>query len=319
MRQAWSADATLLWRGVAIMDFETYEMPGSQAFDANGTTVNRQTGSLRQKPNLHPRAEFCVFTTVRWDPMLTASAENTAASCHTPCPIYMLEHHWTRLQVAKWSTSFARSSPAELLRQLLVAVQQWLLKNPGAKPEALRLKHRVFADSRTITDISPVPRIPMSQLFPDTLGLPPDPPPSQEWEVCLNDIPTEVSETTMYKTSERHFYDRARHVAGIQSYTERREVLLFNPEHEVMDGSISSAYFWRNGQWVTPQSISGGQQGTTRRWALQKKLCVEDAVSVDGLRDGEVVWLSNASKGYFRGRYLAPKGSSDNDCKPTTP
>ncbi len=34
-----------------------------------------------------------VFTTLRWDPALLNSAQNTAASCHRPCPFFMLEHH----------------------------------------------------------------------------------------------------------------------------------------------------------------------------------------------------------------------------------
>ncbi|KAI7305042.1 hypothetical protein KC315_g14881 [Hortaea werneckii] len=284
------------------MDYASYDHPSKQSFDEYGRSV--KNGAKRNPQDLEGDGEFCVFTTVRWDPMLIKSSENAAASCNQSCPIYMLEHHWTRLQVAKWSTSFTRSSPAELLWQLLTAVQHWLAKNPDQQVDALRLKHKVYADSHTVTDIMPVPRIPIEQLFPSSLGRPTDPPPSPEWEIYLDDRPTEVSETTMYKTSERFCYDRARATAGIESYVERKEVLLFNPEGEIMDGSITSVYFWRDGQWVTPESMSGGQQGTTRRWTLQKKLCIEGKIHASDLREGEVVWLSNASKGYFRGRFV---------------
>lgn len=288
------------------MDHAAYDPPHqvftSKVSAVDGSNGHGQTGNGN---------DFCVFTTVRWDPMLMRSPENAAASCNQSCSVYMLEHHWTRLQVAKWSTSFTRSSPAQLLWQLNTAVQQWVAKNPDQHVEALRLKHRVYADSRTATEITPVPRVPLSQLFPSSFGEPDDAVRKDDWEVVLDSMPTEVSETTMYKTSKRYCYDRAREAAGIQSYMERKEVLLWNDQREVMDGSITSVYVWRNGRWVTPESMSGGQQGTTRRWASQQGLCVEASVKVKELKHGELMWLSNASKGYFRGRFVAPAANGD--------
>ncbi|TKA30773.1 hypothetical protein B0A50_02493 [Salinomyces thailandicus] len=261
------------------MDHAAYDPPHqvftSKVSAVDGSNGHGQTGNGN---------DFCVFTTVRWDPMLMRSPENAAASCN---------------------------HPAQLLWQLNTAVQQWVAKNPDQHVEALRLKHRVYADSRTATEITPVPRVPLSQLFPSSFGEPDDAVRKDDWEVVLDSMPTEVSETTMYKTSKRYCYDRAREAAGIQSYMERKEVLLWNDQREVMDGSITSVYVWRNGRWVTPESMSGGQQGTTRRWASQQGLCVEASVKVKELKHGELMWLSNASKGYFRGRFVAPAANGD--------
>ncbi|KAH9816970.1 aminodeoxychorismate lyase like protein [Teratosphaeria destructans] len=244
-----------------------------------------------------------VFTTVRWDPTLEKSEHNTKASCNMLSPFYMLEHHWTRLQVVKWTFSIERSSPQELLHTLQKAVQQWHDRHPEQHPAALRIKHRVFKGGRSYTELMPSPALPLENLFPSTLGKPPSPT-EPEWTASLDDQPTEASESTMFKTSDRACYERARRSAGINSFFELKEVLLYDPSGEVLDGSISTPYFWRDGRWVTPPSWVGGLQGTTRRWALEKKLCVEASVKKDDLEGDEMIWFSNAARGFFRAKFI---------------
>lgn len=253
--------------------------------------------------------ESYVFTTVRWDPTLLSSEDNTRASCNRPSPFYMLEHHWTRLQVAKWHVSLARSSPAELLTNLQSGVQQWHARNPSETPESLRVKLRIYKDGKMSIELIPVDRIPLCRLFPTTFGSPA----SMEkpgWTAVLDDRGTEKGAATMYKTNERAMYERARSVAGITSFYQTKEVLLWNTDDEILDGSISTPYFWRNGRWITPASWSGGQQGTTRRWALERGLCVEDCVKRQEMKDGEIIYLSNAVRGYFPARYTAKSQDS---------
>lgn len=67
------------------------------------------------------------------------------------------------------------------------------------------------------------------------------------------------------------------------------------------EGSLTSVYFARGGRWVTPPVDSGGQAGTTRRWALDEGLCVEEVVRREGVAEGEVVWVSNGVRGFIRG------------------
>lgn len=49
---------------------------------------------------------------------------------------------------------------------------------------------------------------------------------------------------------------------------------------------------------------AGGQRGTTRRWALSKSLCMEETVSIDTVRVGEGLWVSNAVKGFGFGKII---------------
>ena len=247
-----------------------------------------------------------IFTTLRYDPLLTTSPENTASSFNRPCPFYLLEHQWTRLQIANRCTSFYRSrepsngygGPSNFLYGLLGSVNKWRDSNPDKPPEAMRIKVRAYTSGRNTTEIQPLPRIPLDRLFKHTLSTP-DELPKSEWTVVLDLIATGASESTIHKTSDRLPYERARAMAGIASFTSPNEVLLYNTDGNVLDGSTSTPIFYRNDKWVTPASSSGGLQGTTRRWALEKGLCVEGIVSKDSLVFGEIIWFSNAVKGFF--------------------
>lgn len=71
-----------------------------------------------------------------------------------------------------------------------------------------------------------------------------------------------------------------------------------NLSEEIMEGSISTPYFQRGKNWVTPAARQGGNVGTTRRWAMEKGLCIEGVVERRSVKVGEVVWLSNGVRGW---------------------
>lgn len=261
-----------------------------------------------------------VNATVRYDPVLLSSPENTAASFKRPCPFYILEHQWTRLQVARWSVlpggqakpSDACSTPANFYHGLLAAVQHWqkMHADDEQKSRALRIRIRSYVGGRITTEIMPTLVKPLSTLFPKRFYLPADGETSP-WTIRLDNLPTEISETTMYKTSDRTWYGRARAAAGIMTLTATAEVLLYNTDDNILDGSQATPYFFRNGRWVTPTSASGGQQGTTRRYALEHGFAIEDDVPKSSIRNGECVWLSNAVQGFFWATFLSEGVDAD--------
>jgi branched-subunit amino acid aminotransferase/4-amino-4-deoxychorismate lyase len=252
-----------------------------------------------------------IFATVRYDPTLLHSSQNTKASFNRPSPFYLLEHQWTRLQVANWCSSFYRtepvqntySNPTAFLHSLLTAVKQWHSSHPNERPECLRIRIRCYVSGRIETIIGhPETVRPTNFLFPPSFGIP-DQLPKTNWTIVLDVQATEISESTMYKTSDRKPYARPRVAAAIPDIATPKEVLLYNPEGHILDGSQSTPFFYRNGKWTVPNASSGGLQGTTRRWALENGLAVEDAVCKDSLEVGEVVWLSNAVWGFFYARF----------------
>ncbi|PHH68026.1 hypothetical protein CDD83_6297 [Cordyceps sp. RAO-2017] len=154
----------------------------------------------------------------------------------------------------------------------------------------------------------------MENLLPRRLtppGLPAGPGEPGVPPVCalvVDDAVTASSDFTHFKTTRRAVYDAARQRAVIGP-RDPSEVLLVNDrDRSVMEGSITTPYFWRNGRWTTPpvsprcggQAGSGGQDGTSRRWALERALAVEETVLVDSLADGEECWISNGVSGFRR-------------------
>lgn len=185
-----------------------------------------------------------------------------------------------------------------LYNTLAKAVKQWHEKHPDQQPEALRVRLTSYVGGKMRTEIyHPLNSVPMEMLFPSSFD--PKPTTQTEWTIVLDHEPTEPYEGTMYKTNDRQSYGRARAAAQIATYQVPKEVLLWTKDKCVLDGSICTPYFFRHGRWITPESSAGGLQGTTRRWALEQGLCVEGSISIDTFQEGEVVWLSNAVRGYF--------------------
>jgi len=125
----------------------------------------------------------------------------------------------------------------------------------------------------------------------------------QAYSILIDSDSTGQSGHTILKTTYRPHYDasRARTLVVKENPELVEEVLLHNPAGQITEGSLTTPYFYRSGKWVTPpvhDEGHGGQRGTTRRWALEKGLCVEEAVNVDSIVNGEKVWISNGVRGF---------------------
>jgi branched-subunit amino acid aminotransferase/4-amino-4-deoxychorismate lyase len=84
-----------------------------------------------------------------------------------------------------------------------------------------------------------------------------------------------------------------------------KEVLLVNPQGEVMEGSITTVYFRKRhsvenaSEWVTPSLESGGMVSASRAYALDQGFCTERVIRIEDLVDGEQCFLSNAVRGFI--------------------
>lgn len=243
--------------------------------------------------------DFHVFTTFRLDSGLNSNESQIDVCGGRRSNIYLLPYHVDRLRdAAATMTGFNVSGSLKDLdsfeRQILNATGRFTRNDDGeAVPEVFRGKFSMWPDGRIDVSLVPVPRT-SPILFPTTLNNYSNP----TWTVILDIQATETSLFTEVKTSNRIDYDRARKSAGLTP-SSTTEVLLYNYLGEVMDGSITSVYFFRDNEWVTPHH--GGLEGVTRKFALDREMCsiAWSAVMKESLRPGEIVWLSNAFRGFF--------------------
>ncbi|KAH0425050.1 aminodeoxychorismate lyase [Colletotrichum camelliae] len=266
--------------------------------------------------------QFELFTSLRFDPGLLGVPKrrlaNAGWNAKMTSPYYMLDLHRDRMLRAathwNWTPAVEAIAGETGLQNLVDAIETFLAQH--GKENALRVKVLLTSDGKLSCEASPVPPVPLQNLFPERLPPPgssketSDPSEEPLMEVVVDNTETSQSEYTHFKTTKRAMYDSARDRASIAP-TDRKEVLLVNSrDGTVMEGSLTTPWFWRNGRWVTPpvsanfnpESGSGGQDGTTRRWAIERNLAAEEEVKADSLVDGEPCWISNGVRGFTFGK-----------------
>lgn len=135
---------------------------------------------------------------------------------------------------------------------------------------------------------------------------------SNVYNIVIDIKPTKFNRFTWLKTSSRDIYDAARQrmserlkeMADFDVGNGCNEVLLHKETGEIIEGSVTNVYFWRDAAWVTPMvgaGNGGGLEGTARRWALNAGICKEGDVEVSSIVEGERVWVSNGVRGFLPG------------------
>ena len=201
-------------------------------------------------------------------------------------------------------------------------------------PESIeQIRVEVIDPNNLLVTSTPVPSVPSTALTPRTLDTIAhrtfsSPTPLIPFRVYICPTLTPRSLFTTHKTTNRSHYDAARALMPSQkpgyvppaltreestffdgnrkgvSNAPKEEILLINQDMTekpvVMEGSITTPFFFRGGVWLTPDD--GGHAGVTRRWALQNELCELGHVEVDSVKVGEVIVLSNGVIGFGLGR-----------------
>ncbi|KAK0636333.1 aminotransferase [Bombardia bombarda] len=270
-------------------------------------------------------SEFQIFSTLRYDPALLrvpASDMSYAGWNHVnPSPFYMLDFHRDRMlrAAAHWGWEAAE----KVLRSDagITSLSNVIMTVVGEEEKVpMRVKVTMSKEGAMEVLAAKIPKIAMGNLFPERLPVPGEEPSpgvalnlplkAQEYEVVLDQTSTSWSEYVHFKTTKREMYDLARQRAQI-GLTDRKEVLIVNKsDGSILEGSLTTPYFWRSGRWVTPvvtsdfptKRGSGGQDGTTRRWMLERGLAFEETIMAESVVDGEECWLSNGARGFMFGR-----------------
>ncbi|KKA29395.1 hypothetical protein TD95_003862 [Thielaviopsis punctulata] len=262
--------------------------------------------------------DFNLFTSLRYDPLLQSAFHNpsfphSAYNHSYRSPFYMLDFHRDRILRAAHHWSWAPAIALLSGPTGLAALSSFILADIHAaakdhQPQAVRLI--VAPDGSLSTVLRDVPPAALEDLYPRIPAAPPpSAAPSRCWTAFVDSEITPDTPFTHYKTTKRDMYNAARERRALV-IGDDREVLLVNPRGEIMEGSTTTPFFWRGDKWVTPPipseygggKGSGGQDGTSRRWALEYGFAVEEIVPADSITDGEVIWLSNGVRGFFQAK-----------------
>ncbi|KAL4806187.1 aminotransferase class IV-domain-containing protein [Aspergillus unguis] len=245
---------------------------------------------------------FQIISTLRYDPDLPNVVAQRLGSAHSyPDPLltpyYLLPYHQDRLRNA--ARYFQWKNASKFLEQDLSQFARYLDTFIPHKGRCWRLRIVVDQNGGCQVEANPTARIELENfLVPFIIS-----PITTPWRVLIDTACTVPSGLTAHKTTSREDYAAARARVGIASLQDTAEVLLVNPNSEIMEGSITTPYFRREHtgdggpEWITPPLSSGGNAGTSRRYALAQGFCVEEAITTRDLADGEVCLLSNGLAG----------------------
>ncbi|PYH78102.1 aminodeoxychorismate lyase [Aspergillus uvarum CBS 121591] len=268
--------------------------------------------------------DFQIISSLRYDPALRdLSTKNAANTTFHPSstPYYLLPYHQARLRNA--AECFGWKEALLFLRNDLSQFSRYLDTHILDKTKPWRIRIVIDRTGACTVEVNPTASIdPLNMLIPNR-----DHAHSNLWNIYVDTGCITPSAFTRHKTTARDFYNAARVRAGIMSPLDEAEVLLVNPEGQVMEGSITTPYFRRRrptskGEslesdtepgWVTPPLSSGGNAGTTRQYALAEGFCAEQIIEAAELIDGEECWLSNGVRGFIRGRIVL-NGPGDGQC-----
>ena len=247
------------------------------------------------------------MTSLRWDPQLQNHPKNPFSSVY-----YMLAYHQERLLAAAedfgWDTAKdtlnGSTGLAYLTNVLDSHVSSTATADTWSKERSFKLRVFLSQDGQLTVSSNEVPKVQMEHLMPTTLPvcMPDVSKVPVTWCLYVSPIQSIPSLHTRHKTTHRSTYDEVRacipHEHASVGPGTIAEILVVNDKDEIMEGSITTPYFLRHGQWVTPPVNAGGNVGTTRRWALEKGLCVERILTRYEVLIGEAVWLSNGARGW---------------------
>jgi len=250
-----------------------------------------------------------IMTSIRIDPQLYDHLRTTR--------YYMLRYHQTRMQNAArcfgWHEAEKTLQGDEGSQNLVNALDTFVARSSDKEVmlTSTSYKLQVVVDRTGLFHVSAseVPKISIANLYPKSLSALDSSPGATAWRVFVSPVSTTPSMFTKHKTTHRGKYDEVRKYIPAWAVDARDpgnkgtmpEILLVNTQGEIMEGSITTPYFFRNGRWITPPAASGGNIGTTRRWALESGLCVEEVVNMRDVETGESVWLSNGARGWALG------------------
>ncbi len=122
--------------------------------------------------------------------------------------------------------------------------------------------------------------------------------PAAPVDVAVMPLPVDRQDFRLrHKTSDRAFYDDARHAGGTF------EVVFADPHGQLTEGSFTSIFVERGGVLVTPPLVRGLLPGVLRAELIDSGRAIEaDLTAADLAGD---FWIGNALRGLMRARLVA--------------
>ncbi|ODQ67267.1 hypothetical protein NADFUDRAFT_49704 [Nadsonia fulvescens var. elongata DSM 6958] len=215
---------------------------------------------------------------------------------------FLFDNHLERFKIMLQFFSGTLPFPTDISSEELLEALQNAVQNPQfdtSKPHKMRVIIKQELPLKIVVETTPVtPRVNLySALSIENTELADGP----SYTVKVDSDFSMASFNTMFKTTARETYNAARARCLDPMDPSPQEVIIYNGQGEIMEGSISNIAFWRNGEWVTPLLTTGCLCGVMRHDLLMKDYIKEEDVHLNTLKQGEQVLLFNGIQGVVKG------------------
>ncbi|EGW33426.1 uncharacterized protein SPAPADRAFT_151512 [Spathaspora passalidarum NRRL Y-27907] len=243
---------------------------------------------------------FQILSTIRYDPKLTEHPPQTYQDV-SPDNFFLLPEHVERLKFTLnyFHLQFKTTIHFEITKEHLVQNIVQVMKNDAKSVnKPYKIRGLFDLDGKATIEVHDTPA--RENLLD---GLTQEQP---SYDVYLDTQATLISPFTSFKTTKREVYSQARNrrLPGLNPGKE--EVLLYNTQNHVMEGSITNVAIKRvsDGKWITPLLSSGCLCGVTRHFLLRKGFIEEDVINLEMLVPGMEILLFNGIMGVVKGVIL---------------
>jgi para-aminobenzoate synthetase/4-amino-4-deoxychorismate lyase len=154
---------------------------------------------------------------------------------------------------------------------------------PGLDTGAARVRLLASKTGALAVQASPLPAAPTG---PVEVTIVPLPVPSSDWRLS-------------HKTSDRAFYDDARHAAGTF------DVVFVRPDGRITEGSFTNVFVQRDGRLLTPPLADGLLPGILRATLIAEGRAVEALLTAEDLESGFLV--GNVLRGLIPAKISLPR------------
>lgn len=127
------------------------------------------------------------------------------------------------------------------------------------------------------------------------------------WDIFIDTEPIEPSIFTSLKSTNRKHYtaarDRMEQIKNKLGITGKSEILVWNKDRILMEGSITNVAILKDDEkLITPSLQSGCLCGTIRHYLICKGVIEPAQIKIDELNEGQYILLFNGVMGVIKGR-----------------
>lgn len=247
-------------------------------------------------------ADFEILSTIRYDPNLSSNIPNNPQDI-SEANFFLFKEHYNRLKDTSEFFLQNESQSLDISESLLLNHLKQSIADSNldiTRPLKIRLLASLSGNIKIeLYETSPRPNL-LDGITTDKIPTP------EIWDAYIDNKSILISPFTSFKTTNRGHYTDARNRCLPGNRPGKEEVLVFNTQSMLMEGSITNVAIKHKptGKWITPPLSSGCLCGVMRHYLLMNNYIKELPISKEMVNTGDELLLFNGIMGVVKAKVV---------------